>query len=305
MPDVSPQTQTSASRFGIACALLAQLCWGLFPLYFIQLKSVPASDVVAHRALWAFVVLILLMLVRPLFKHPLLPNAAELTKVFQQPNQLLLLVIAAVLIASNWLGLVWAVTIDRTLDASIGYYICPQVVVLLGLIFEKEKLSPIQWIGFGLTTIGVVIMAGSATGIPWLGLMVAFTFGFYALIKKRITQSPLNGLTFETGALLIPAFALLAYRSVGQGEPIIQPHVVTNILLLGAGFITIIPLALYVSSVKRLPLSTAGLLQFLGPTIQFLIGVFCFKEPFDQIRLLGFAIVWVGVGIYLSSTKFK
>ena len=217
------------------------------------------------------------------------------------------LLLSSLLIFGNWFAFVAAVALNRTIDASIGYYICPQVVMLLGVIFQKEKLSHLQWIAFGFTSLGVLTMAASTTGIPWLGLAVAFSFGFYALSKKRVDCSALTSLTFETGVLLLPALGLLVYQAVfippASNETAVVSPSMLNLLLVLTGLITILPLALYVDSVKRIPLSLVGLLQFVGPTIQFLLSLFVLGDPFDSAKILGVALIWTGVFLYLQAQR--
>ena len=196
------------------------------------------------------------------------------------------------------------------MDVSVGYYICPQVVVILGVLFQRERLSRGQWIAFVVTSIGVLVMAGSESGFPWFGLVVAFSFGFYALVKKYIQCSALTSLTFETGILFLPAVAFLLYQGCWWSTGI-APEATTSWispmglqwLLVSTGIVTLLPLVLYVSAVKRLPLSLVGVLQFLGPTIQFVLSVFVFSEPLDQPRLIGIVLVWVGVVFFLRGAR--
>ena len=309
-PQAASDEASSGFRKGIVFALMAQIIWGVFPIYLKLLAPTPAIDIVAHRASWAFVLLILFTFVGSLVRFNGWPRWSDLAEVFRQPKMLWLLLLAAVLIAVNWLGFVEAVRRGRAMDVSVGYYICPQVVVILGVLFQRERLSRGQWIAFVVTSIGVLVMAGSESGFPWFGLVVAFSFGFYALVKKYIQCSALTSLTFETGILFLPAVAFLLYRGCWWSTGI-APEATTSwisplglqLLLVSTGIVTLLPLVLYVSAVKRLPLSLVGVLQFLGPTVQFVLSVFVFGEPLDPPRLLGIVFVWVGVVFFLRGAR--
>ena len=309
-PQATTDEASSGFQKGIVFALMAQIIWGVFPIYLKLLSPTPAIDVVAHRASWAFVLLILFTLVGSVVRLNGWPRWSELAEIFRQPKTLWLLLLAAILIAVNWLGFVEAIDQGRAMDASIGYYICPQVVVILGVLFQRERLSRGQWIAFVVTSIGVLVMAGSESGFPWFGLVVAFSFGFYALVKKYIQCSALTSLTFETGILFLPAVAFLLYRGCWWSTGI-APEATTSwisplglqLLLVSTGIVTLLPLVLYVSAVKRLPLSLVGVLQFLGPTVQFVMSVFLFGEPLDRPRLIGILLVWVGVVFFLRGAR--
>jgi len=210
---------------------------------------------------------------------------------------------ATILIAINWLTFVWAVNNDHALDASLGYYICPQLVVLLGVVFLRERLTPLQWTAVALATFGVSIMTWSAQSQIWIALGVAFAFGFYALLKKKIQLSAVEGLTLETGFMLLPAVALLVFRFAISGATIIPSSIPLALALLCCGVLTVAPLLLYATALKHIKLSTVGLLQFIGPTIQFFLGVFAFGEPVDGTRLIGFVFVWIGVSVYLFALQ--
>ena len=291
---------------------MAQCFWGVFPLY-LKLLAPPteAVEIVGHRVVWSFVLLTLLVLISSLFRVPGLPRWKDIRSVFANTKTLVSLFFAALLILGNWLGFVAAIAMDRTMDVSVGYYICPQVVVLLGVIFQKENFSRGQWFAFACTSLGVLAMAVSTSGIPWLGLLVAFSFGFYALFKKRIDCSALTSLTFETGILFLPAAGFLIYRTAfgpSAALPVSDAVVsapVLNLLLVLLGVATVVPLAMYVDSVKRLPLSMAGLLQFVGPTIQFGLSIFVFGDTFDWPRVVGILLIWTGVVLYLRAMRSK
>ncbi len=299
----TPTPTADQTRFGILCAVAAQLCWGFFPLYVYFLKSIDSFSLVAHRAIWSLALLAGVLFFARNSNHFALPKIQEFKLAIRDGPTLRMFALAAVLIGINWIGFVWAVTHDRALDASLGYYICPQVVVLLGVVFQNERLRVVQWIAVGLASFGVAYMGRSATGIPWLAIAIALSFGFYGLVKKRVAQTALTGLTLETGFLFIPALIFLGYQSTQSDGSVFGSDWLVNVFLIGSGLATVTPLALYATALKHIPLSTSGLLQFMGPTIQFFVGVFIFSEQFDHSRLIGFLFVWTGVALYLFAMR--
>ncbi|MFT5302899.1 MAG: chloramphenicol-sensitive protein RarD [Mariniblastus sp.] len=292
----------SKFRNGLICAILAQVLWGCFPLYVSlikQIDQVDSEDFVAHRSIWSFGFLISVFLVSRYFSHPLLPQMSELSSSIRSPKVLGLSLLASILIAINWLAFVWAVANNQILNASLGYYICPLVVVLLGVLFLHEQLSVLKWIAVGLATIGVSYMSFSAKGVPAVALIIAVSFGLYGLVKNQTRVSALGGLTLETAILLIPAIAYLVYRIATSESNLLAMPPWAYLVLLGSGPATIAPLALYAAAVKHVPLSTVGFFQCIGPTLQFFMGYFVLPEPLDLSRLVGFSIVWIGVGVFL------
>jgi len=300
-------------KLGYVCAIGAQVLWGVFPIYFHLLRSVDALELVAHRSIWSFVILLGVFTLAKFIRHRAWPRLDELKAVVSDRKLFFTLCLAAVLIAINWIVFVWSVNHDHKVDASLGYYICPQVLVLLGVLFLGERLKPLQWCAVGLAALGVGYMVRSSASMPSVSIALALSFGFYALIKKNVKAPALSGLTIETGFLTIPALIFLAgicgYYELPEfvgskgGGSVFTNNALVNVLLIGSGLTTIVPLALYATAVKHLPLSTIGLLQFVGPTIQFCIGIFLFSEKFDRSRLIGFVFVWIGVGIFLFTLR--
>ena len=294
--------------FGLTCAVAAQLLWGVFPLYLAVLVEVDSVDFVAHRILWAFVLLLAGLVVAKFFlARPmltLLPEPQALKRMLADGEACGILFSASLLIAINWLTFVWAANHDHKVDASLGYFVCPHVVVLLGVFFLREKLAKIQWVAIVLTAIGVAVMAMSNHGLPFVGLAIALSFGLYALVKKKVNATPLNGLLMETGFLVIPAVIYLLYRWPSESLVWLDPWWM-NVLLFLSGLFTILPLALYAAAVKHIRLSTMGLLQYIAPTIQFLVGVFLFHEAFDKSRGIGFVFVWTGVVLFMWAVFVK
>ena len=282
----------------MAAAIVAQILWGVFPAFIKLFQGVVDSqDLVAHRAIWSFAVLIVWTGIasrsrgsnEPSLKARMFGNRATVVKAL----------LATIFIVTNWAVFVWAVSNDHSLDASLGYYICPLLMVLLGVVIFREQLGRSKWFAIALAAFGVLIMTWSADSRVWIGLMVAVAFASYALIKKKTQLSASEGLTLETGFMLVPAIIFLAWRSTFEGVVALPNSFSLGVLLFLSGPMTVAPLFLYAYAVKNISLSTIGFLQFIGPTIQFLLGVFFFGEPFDSMRLTGFVFVWIGVILYL------
>ena len=274
---------------GIWYALGAYVFWGLFPIYWILLAGVPALQLLGHRIFWSFLLLFGIVLI------------ARQGKEFRAALHLRALIIygvAAILIAVNWLTYVWAVGAGYIVETSLGYYINPLLSVLLGVVFLRERLRPLQWIPIGLAVVAVLYLTFAYGTLPWVALTLAFTFGFYGLVKKSAPLGALHGLTLETGILFLPALGFLLYSEFsGTGAFLHSPSLV-ELMLVGAGLVTVIPLLLFATAVKRIPLTMTGVLQYINPTMQFLLGVLIFKEPFDHRRLIGFGVVWMALILF-------
>jgi chloramphenicol-sensitive protein RarD len=206
--------------------------------------------------------------------------------------------IASLLIGINWLTYVWAVNAGHIVETSLGYFINPLLSVLLGLIVLRERLRPAQWLPVGIACIGVAYLTIQFGQLPWIALVLAFTFGFYGLVKKLAPLSSLHGLTLETGILLIPAVVYLVFVEWTGAGAFLHTGFLSDLLMIGAGLVTTIPLLMFASAAKQIPLTMIGVLQYLAPTIQFLIGVLVYKEEFDSSRLIGFSIVWLALIIF-------
>ncbi len=294
-------------KLGFACAIGAQVLWGLFPLYVNEFKGkIEPLEIVAHRIIWSLVLLTGIYFLTQRRSETGRPKEDPSPKENPPPGSRLIGLgfVSASLIGVNWLTYVWAVSNERTLDASLGYYICPQVIILLSVVFLRERLGRLQWVAVGLAAVGVLVMTLSAASAPWVGALLAVAFGLYGLTKKMTSFSATGGLMLETGILVGPAIYLLVWRA-GEGHAVVGDSVWINGLLLLTGVATVAPLALYAVAVKHLPFSTVGLLQFLGPTLQFLIAAFLFEEAFDFNRVLGFVFVWLGVGVFLVTLYLK
>jgi len=274
---------------GILAGAAAYALWGFFPIYFHALKDVSPVQVTAHRIVWSFLFLMLLVAAR----RELPALKAALTR-----RILLAYLAAGLLLSINWLAFVWGVGSGYVVEASLGYFINPLVSVVLGVVFLRERLRPAQWVPVTLAAAGVVYLTVSLGSPPWLALLLAFTFGFYGLTKKLAPLGSLPGLTLETGAIFVPALAFLLFEQAGGSGAFIQAGLLTTVLLALIGVVTAIPLLLFATAAKNVPLSTMGLLQFISPTIQFLIGVFLYGEPFTSGQVVGFAIIWAALILF-------
>jgi chloramphenicol-sensitive protein RarD len=275
---------------GIWYGIGGYLLWGLFPIYWKWLKTVPAIQVISHRIIWSFVLLALILFVTRQWKA--FRAAARKRRV------VLIYLASAVLLSINWLTYVWAVNAGFVVETSLGYFINPLLSVLLGVVFLREKLRPWQWVPIGLAAIGVIYVAWSYGQFPWIALTLAFSFGIYGLVKKTAPLGSLYGLTLETGLLFLPAVGFLVYLEMqGQGA-FLHAGPLKDMLMIGAGAVTTVPLLLFASAVIRIPLSTVGVLQYITPTMQFLLGVLAYHEPFNRSHLIGFCIVWLALILF-------
>lgn len=284
---------------GLLYGVIAYALWGFFPIYWRLLQGVPAIELLAHRIAWSF----LLLVAAVLFMRQWSDFRSSLNAwTFQ------IYFIAAILIGVNWLTYVWAVNAGFIIETSLGYFINPLLSVLMGVFFLRERLRSAQWIPIALAAIGVAYLTFAYGRLPWIALLLAFSFGFYGLAKKLAPLGSVFGLTLETGILFLPAVAYLGWAEANGSASFLHTSATSNLLMIGAGVVTTIPLLLFASAAKQIPLSMIGILQYLAPTIQFLIGVFVYKEPFDQSRLIGFGIVWLAliafwVENYLASRR--
>ncbi len=271
---------------GLLYALGAYIMWGLFPIYWKWLQAVPALQVIGHRIVWSFVLLVVVIIA-----------TRQWTK-FRSTLTLRILgiyFVAGLLLSVNWLIYVWGVNAGHIVETSLGYFINPLLSVLLGMIFLGERLRPAQWVAIGLAAFGVIYLTLTYGSLPWIALSLAFTFGFYGLVKKVAPLGSLYGLTLETGLMFLPALGYLIFaESTGQAA---FGHIgnVSVLLLVGAGVVTTIPLLMFASAARRIPLTMVGVMQYIAPTLQFLIGVLIYKEPFSTSRLIGFSLVWTAL----------
>jgi chloramphenicol-sensitive protein RarD len=282
-------------RKGLLYGLGAYALWGFFPIYWKWLHQVPALQLLSHRIGWSFLLLMLVVFVTSQwqdFRSGL--NGRTLRIYF----------IAAILIGINWLTYVWAVNAGFIVETSLGYFINPLLSMLMGVIFLRERLRLSQWIPVTLAAIGVIYLTFVYGRLPWIALLLAFSFGFYGLVKKIAPLGSLFGLTLETGILFLPAVVYLIFEEVNGTGAFVHEGAVATSLLIGAGVVTTIPLLMFASAARRIPLTMIGILQYIAPTIQFLLGVLVYKEAFDKAHFIGFGIVWVALIIFWIENYF-
>ena len=275
---------------GLAYALAAFLMWGLFPLYFHVLSGVASAEVLAHRVIGSAV----LLAAWAAYSGGLGKILGEL----RNPRRLAFYTVTTILISANWWIFIWAVQVGRTLEASLGYYINPLVNVMLGVIFLAERPSRRQWLAIAIAAGGVVWLIATQGVIPWVSLALAFTFGSYALIRKMAGFDAMLGLTVET--LLLAPIALVALVWWGINGQLAFAHqgLSTDLLLLAAGLITVLPLICFLEAGLRLKMATLGIVQYLTPSMQFLLAIFVFHEHFDSARSVTFVCIWLALTLY-------
>ena len=295
--DISTATDRAHARTGMLYAALAYIAWGLFPLYFKRLSEVNALEVIAHRTVWSlvFVALVLAGLRRWAWLGPVL----------RSPRLLATCALSALLLSSNWLVYVWAVQHGHVVEASLGYFINPLVNVMLGFVFLRERLRPVQWLAIGLAAAGVVWLTVTAGRLPWIALVLALSFGFYGLMRKTAQLGALEGLTLETLILSPFAAGALTYWTVQGSSAFASGGAGQAAWLLLAGPLTAIPLLLFAAGARRITLTTLGLVQYLSPTIQFLLGVWLYHEPLAGARLVGFVLIWSALAVYSAESLWR
>ena len=279
---------------GFIQAVGAYTIWGISPIFWKGLSEISAMYSLAHRIFWTFAVMALIQTLRrswPQFREQNLSRRSRFIGV-----------VSSLLIGTNWLVWVWAMNVDRVVEGSLGYFINPLVSVFLGVVFLGESLRRNQWLAVILAAIGVTWLTFSVGSLPWVSLVLAGTFGLYGLSKKLTEQSPMNGLTSEMSVLVIPALIYFFFRTFDGTETLSKASSTELLLLVASGLFTAAPLLLFANAVKEVPLSIIGLLQFLAPTAQFLLGVLAYDEKFDVMQLVGFIIIWSALIIFITDS---
>lgn len=287
-------------KLGALHAGFSYFLWGLLPIYWKFLGEVQADEILANRIVWSFV----LMLVLLLLSHKWSLFMTTLKGLRTNQKRLWALVIASLLVSSNWFVYIWAVNHDQMIQASLGYYINPLVSVLLGVLFLREKLSLAQYVSFFMAIIGVIILSVSYGQIPWISLILAFSFGLYGLAKKLIIVDSAIGLTLETMAVTPLALGYMIYLFIQQDNSFLAVSVTTDLLLIGAGAATAVPLLFFAMGAQKIPLSMLGFIQYIAPTLTLILGVFLYGEHFTKIHLISFMFIWGALTVYsISRTK--
>ncbi|MGW1376547.1 EamA family transporter RarD [Streptomyces sp. NPDC002446] len=274
-------------RAGLAYGLTAYTLWGLLPLYWHLLGTVAPSEILAHRMVWSLPVAVVILAV--------LRRWAWIGPLLRQPKRLGLVLVCAVVISMNWFLYIWAVNAGHVLEASLGYFINPLVSIAFGVLVLRERLRPLQWTAVGVGTLAVVVMTVAYGKVPWIALGLALSFATYGLVKKGIKLDGIEGFSAETAMQLLPALGFLIFLGV-RGESSFTGGGVGQALLLSAcGIATAVPLICFGASAVRLPLTVIGMMQYLAPTFQFLLGLTVFHETMPPERWAGFALVWLAL----------
>ncbi|MDQ7981115.1 EamA family transporter RarD [Paraburkholderia sp. SARCC-3016] len=277
-------------NYGVVYAFLAFTIWGLFPVYFKSLQQIAPLEILAHRMVWSMVFLFIVLTARQQWRW--------LGPVLRDKRLLARFAASAALLSANWGTYIWAVNSGHIVEASLGYFVTPLVSVLFGLGFLGERLRPVQWLAVAIATSGVLWLTWENGRPPWISIALALTFGGYGLLRKTAKLGALEGLTLETILLLPVALLYLAALSLHGDSSFGAAPAGLKVLLALAGPITAIPLLLFASGARRIPLSMLGLLQYVTPTLQLLIGVLIYREPFSGTQLIGYGAIWVALAVY-------
>ncbi|HEY6641652.1 EamA family transporter RarD [Povalibacter sp.] len=296
IPAIATPASPTDTR-GLAAAAGAFFIWGLLPLYLKLLQTVPVLQVTAHRLAWGC-----------LFALGWLALRKELGGVgaaLQDPRVRLRLFTSAALVSTNWITYVWGIANNRVVETSLGYFINPLVNVLLGVVLLSERLNPVQWIAVAIAGSGVAYLTWSAGQPPWIALILAVTFSLYGFVRKVVQVAALAGFGAETLMLLPIGLGYVVWCEIAGTGVIGHTGLKMDLLLVFGGPLTAIPLVLFAYGARRLPYSTVGLMQYIGPTLQLLLGVLVFHEPFHGPRVMGFALIWSALVIYAADGAWR
>lgn len=277
---------------GIGAAVAAYTLWGLLPVYWKALNGATATEILAHRMIWSLLFLLAVLAVR---------RQWQWVQVMRRQRRLRLTYLAsATLLAANWGIYVWAVQMNRVVEASLGYFINPLVSIALGVLVLRERLRPAQWLAIAIAAAGVAWLTYSAGALPWIALALALSFGFYGLLRKQTPLGSFEALTVETLWMFVPAVLWLGWLAGNNGG--IHHDAGLWLLLLSTGVVTAAPLLFFGAATQRIPLTTIGILQYLAPTLQLLLGVVVYGEPFSTAQLIGFGAIWTALAIYTADS---
>lgn len=279
-------------RKGVILAICAYCLWGFAPLYFKLIQQVSPLEILMHRVLWSFVLMVILM--------QFVGGFGRLRQVLKRPKQLLVLLITSLLIAGNWLIFIWAINNDHMLDASLGYFINPLFNVLLAMLFLGERLRKLQWAAVALASLGVIIQLISYGSIPLLSLVLAASFGFYGLLRKKVNVDAKTGLLVETAILAPVALGYLLVTLETSSVSMLTNDWGLNLTLMAAGIVTTVPLLCFAGAAVRIPFSILGFFQYIGPSIMFILAILLFNEPFDMEKATTFGFIWVALMVFVS-----
>lgn len=290
-------TNTRKNTHGLLAVLSAYTMWGVLPLYWKALALVPSYEIICHRIVWSFLFSLSLLVYRK--------KLASFLRALRNFRLLTTFFATALLLGSNWLVYIWAVNSGHIVESSLGYFINPLIAIFFGVLFLKERLRPGQWMALFVALIGVIYLSFSHGHFPWIGLTLAITFALYSLLRKTASLHSLEGFVFEIGLLSLPAGAALFFFARQEQSHLFTSGPQITLLLIGSGLVTALPLLLFVFGAQRITMTTIGLMQYLAPTLQFLIGLLIYNEPFPPEKLIGFTIIWVALAVYTAENIFQ
>lgn len=292
-----PQHAPAPAASGLIPAFAAYIIWGFLPLYLLLVQSVPPFEFVGWRIIWTLPLCLLIVAYRRQFP--------ELLAALKSPRSLLALLASAVLIGVNWFVYIWAIMEGEVYAASIGYYLNPLINVLLGTMFLGERLSKRQWLAVGVAGLAVALLAAGAVTSLWISLTLGISFGLYGLVRKQVAVGSLPGLTIESGILLLPAAAIASWYAMSpQGSSFGHDPALSGLIVF-SGVVTAVPLLLFAIAARRMDYSTLGFIQYLAPTIVFILGLTVFEQPLAPAKLASFVLVWIAVAIFASDLWAK
>ena len=286
----SPAVQTADQPRGFAYALTVYCMWGFLPLYFKALAHISPFEVLAHRVVWSVPIAALILLITG--------RTGDLKAALRSPRTLVMAAVTATLITVNWCTYVYAVGSGQTVEGALGYFINPLFSIMLGAMLLNERLATTQKVAIALAFVAVAILTFEAGRLPWISLTLTFSWGFYALLRKTLPVGPNQGFFLEVAILSVPAVPYIVYlEATGTGH-LLNGTTSDVWLLAAAGITTAVPLMIYGNAAKLLRLSTIGIMQYITPSIVFLIAVFIFHEPMNPIKLSAFALIWTALALY-------
>jgi chloramphenicol-sensitive protein RarD len=291
---MSTASTDSAATRGALAATASFLLWGIMPLYWKQIQSVSAFELIAHRIAWSLLLLLAVLAWQKSF--------ASLQMAFRDARVFASTLLSGLVLAVNWTIYVWAVNSGHVIESSLGYFLTPLCNVALGFVFFHERLRSLQWTAIALAVAGVAVLLFKAGHIPWIALSLAVSWALYGILKKKSALGSIAGLTVETMLLFPLAAALLLWRFHAGESAYEQPDLRLHLLIIGLGVTTTIPLVLFSYGARRLRLATLGLLQYIAPSVQFLLGLLVYHEPFDTARLHACLLIWAGLLIYTADS---
>ena len=280
------------SRSGILLGAAAYLCWGFFPLYWPLLDPAGSLEILAHRVIWSLLFVLVLIAITRRWK--------TFRSIAKDRRMMVILICASIVISFNWGGFIYGVTNGHVIETSLGYFINPLVTVLLGVFILKETLRPVQWAAVAIGAIAVLVLAVDYGRPPWIALLLAFSFATYGFLKKKANLNTFDGLGMETLILAPVALAFLITLELRSDLTFGHAGVGNVLLLIGTGVVTAIPLLLFGAAATRLTLTTIGLLQYLGPILQFIFGLWIFDEDMSSARWVGFILVWLALVVFTA-----